>query len=191
MNKKVGLSIIFMLVALVGCSSSKQVVMHQYVLPTPAVVGAYPHVNKKLTVTLEPIRLPTYLTSTRMTMVDANGVVYQANHHLWAEDLGIQMQRLGQARLKQRLPQIQWAENGYQLLIHVNAFSADNQGIAHIQGDWQLLNQQQQPVLTGSFAKQQPLAKSGYLAMTQTLSELWSKTMDGIAHKLANFQPPS
>lgn len=192
MNKKVGLSIVLMLVALVGCSSSKQVVMHQYVLPSLPAVEPYPSdANKTLDLTLEPIRLPAYLTSSRMTMVDADGGVYQANRHLWAEDLSLQMQRLGKERLKQRLPKIQWVKSGYRLVIHADSFSADNQGIAHIQGYWQLFNQQQQPILNGTFTRQQPLAKPGYLAMSQTLSQLWSQTIDNIAHKIANFQPPS
>ncbi|MFM2476496.1 membrane integrity-associated transporter subunit PqiC [Celerinatantimonas sp. MCCC 1A17872] len=190
MNKKIGLAIAFMLLALVGCSSSKQVVMHQYLLPELPVVDGYAKAKQPLALTLEPIRLPAYLDSTRMTMVDADGGVYQASHHLWAEDLSSQMQRLGKLRLKQRLPQIQWVDSGYRLIIHADTFSADSQGIAHLKGYWQLLDSERKPVLSGSFAKKQPLTQSGYLAMSQALSDLWGQTIDNIAQQLANSQPP-
>ncbi|MFM2484466.1 PqiC family protein [Celerinatantimonas yamalensis] len=181
------------LVLLAGCSHSESTQgTQEYLLSVsrsvPAIQNASPQTGA---IQLLAIQLPDYLDGNQMIIVSPQGQVYRSRQHLWAEPLASQLRRLTQTRLAERLPQINWFVAGKdqpraQLQIECTQFMTDTQGNVHISGYWQLLSSHHERQSRHAFQISAPLAHSGYLAMSQTLSQSWLKIVDKMAQILAH-----
>ncbi|CAG9000566.1 MAG: Intermembrane transport lipoprotein PqiC [Candidatus Celerinatantimonas neptuna] len=178
-------SCLIALLLISGCSSTPRKT-HEYLLTIPVKIHALAHPSLlPKNITLMPIDLAGYLDGIEMVQISPDGQLFRAQNHLWAEPLPQQLQQITRNYLSMRLPTINWYHlddrvKTVQLNIHINQFVADTQGLVHINGNWQLYQNDGHLLIQGDFNLKQPLRHDGYLAMTQSLSSLWETTLNQI-----------
>lgn len=178
------------LLALAGCAS-KTVQPSSYMLPTSAPEQQY---SSALAVAVAPIRLTGLLDNQGIVMELNDIEVHQARQHLWAEDIGIQLQQQLQQRLTLSLPNAQIVTKGQPLQtglaqrevrVSVNGFQGSYNGNAIVQGQWLLLGENGQLLKQKNFKVEQPLTADGYPALVRTLGSAWDQVSEQLAAALA------
>lgn len=178
------------LLLIAGCAS-KTVQPSSYMLPASAPEQQY---SSALAVAIAPIRLTGLLDNEGIVMELNDIEVYQARQHLWAEDIGIQLQQQLQQRLTLSLPQAQIVAKGQPLQaglaqrevrVSVNGFQGSYNGKAIVQGQWLLLGESGQLLKQKNFRIEQPLPADGYPALVRTLAAAWDQVSEQLAAALA------
>lgn len=178
------------LLLIAGCAS-KTVQPSSYMLPASAPEQEY---SSALAVAIAPIRLTGLLDNEGIVMELNDIEVYQARQHLWAEDIGIQLQQQLQQRLTLSLPQAQIVAKGQPLQeglaqrevrVSVNGFQGSYNGKAIVQGQWLLLGESGQLLKQKNFRIEQPLPADGYPALVRTLAAAWDQVSEQLAAALA------
>lgn len=173
-----------------GCAS-KTVQPTSYMLPTSIPEQ---HYSNALAVAIAPVRLTGLLDNQGIVMELNDIEVHQARHHLWAEDIGVQLQQQLQQRLTASLPQAQIVTKGQPLQIglpqrevrvSVNSFQGSYNGSAIVQGQWLLLGDSGQLLKQHNFRIEQPLAADGYPTLVRTLGAAWDQISEQLAAALA------
>lgn len=178
------------LLMLAGCAS-KTVQPNHYMLPSSAPQQQYAN---SLAVAVAPIRLTGLLDNPGIVMQLNNIEVYQARQHLWAEDIGVQLQQQLQQQLSASLPQAHIVAKGQPLQaglaqrevrVSINAFQGSYSGNAVVQGQWQLLGDNGQLLKYKNFTIEQPLTADGYPTLVRTLGVAWDQVSQELAAALA------
>jgi len=178
------------LLLIAGCAS-KTAQPSSYMLPASAPEQEY---SSALAVAIAPIRLTGLLDNEGIVMELNDIEVYQARQHLWAEDIGIQLQQQLQQRLTLSLPQAQIVAKGQPLQaglaqrevrVSVNGFQGSYNGKAIVQGQWLLLGESGQLLKQKNFRIEQPLPADGYPALVRTLAAAWDQVSEQLAAALA------
>ncbi|HKM38000.1 MAG TPA: ABC-type transport auxiliary lipoprotein family protein [Thiopseudomonas sp.] len=178
------------LLVLAGCAS-KTVQPSSYMLPASTPEQQY---SSALAVAIAPIRLTGLLDNEGIVMELNDIEVYQARQHLWAEDIGIQLQQQLQQRLTLSLPQAQIVAKGQPLQaglaqrevrVSVNGFQGSYNGNAIVQGQWLLLGESGQLLQQKNFKIEQPLPADGYPTLVRTLAAAWDQVSEQLAAALA------
>lgn len=178
------------LLLIAGCAS-KTAQPSSYMLPASAPEQEY---SSALAVAIAPIRLTGLLDNEGIVMELNDIEVYQARQHLWAEDIGIQLQQQLQQRLTLSLPQAQIVAKGQPLQeglaqrevrVSVNGFQGSYNGKAIVQGQWLLLGESGQLLKQRNFRIEQPLPADGYPALVRTLAAAWDQVSEQLAAALA------
>ena len=178
------------LLVMVGCAS-KTVQPTTYMLPTSTPEQ---HYSSALAVAVAPIRLTGLLDNQGIVMELNDIEVYQARQHLWAEDIGVQLQQQLQQRLTLSLPRTQIVAKGQplqaglpqrEIRVSVNAFQGSYNGNAIVQGQWLLLGENGQLLKQKNFRIEQPLAADGYPTLVRSLGAAWDQVSDELAGALA------
>lgn len=178
------------LFVMAGCAS-KTVQPSHYMLPTST---AEQHYSSAVAVAIAPIRLSGLLDNQGIVMELNDIEVYQARQHLWAEDIGIQLQQRLQQWLTASLPQAQIAAKGQplqsdlpqrEIRVSVNGFQGSYTGNAIVQGQWQLLGDDGQLLKHKHFKIEQPLPADGYPTLVRTLAAAWDQVSEELAAALA------
>lgn len=129
--------------------------------------------------------------------LDVDGLVLQldditlneANHHLWAEPLGLQLERGLRARLAARLPDTRIMQDDADsrqggsatLRLEVDRFHGRFDGRAVAGGQWQLRDGEGELLAMVPFAVEVELARDGYPALVRALGRGWDRVADEIA----------
>ena len=178
------------LLMLAGCAS-KTVQPNHYMLPSNAPQQQYAN---SLAVAVAPIRLTGLLDNPGIVMQLNDIEVYQARQHLWAEDIGVQLQQQLQQQLSASLPQAHIAAKGQPLQtglaqrevrVSINAFQGSYNGNAVVQGQWQVLGADGQLLQHKNFRIEQPLSEDGYPTLVRTLGAAWDQVSQELAAALA------
>lgn len=184
------------LLVLTGCAS-QTVQTSSYLLPTSTPEQQY---SNALAVAIAPIRLSGLLDNPGIVMEINDIEVHQARHHLWAEDIDVQLQQQLQQHLILSLPQAQIVAKGQPLhadlpqrevRVSVNAFQGSYNGNAIVQGQWLLLGDQGQLLKQHNFRVEQPLATDGYPTLVRALASAWNQVSEQLAMTLAKETPSS
>ncbi|MCE0494828.1 PqiC family protein [Vibrio salinus] len=169
---------------LTACSSPDEAQIKQYLLPYPVNVSSNSTSEKHGDVyRLKSISVPNYLQKQNIILVNQDGQVYQATHHLWAESIETQLEQNTLTYLATRLPNVQWiAPSQYQitapyLTISLEKFDASQKGHVSIAGYWTLWSQDNKLLNQKRFHYSANMGKDGYVAMTETLSKLWYQSV--------------
>ena len=167
--------------ALAGCSSTPQNTVANYVLPTNITVqnsheGASPNLPLLM---IQPVILSPLLSGNGLVYQTGPTNIVQAQHHLWAESLGVQLtqQITQQLRLKQRR---YWSSDlasqltmgkGSRLLVKFSQFNGSYTGNAELRGEWVWLSSAGKVLSVHPFDYQIPLQKDGYPALVNALAQ--------------------
>ncbi|WP_417614482.1 PqiC family protein [Oceanisphaera sp.] len=174
---------------LAGCAGSNPGPA-SYVLPASAPEQQYANA---MAVKVAPVRLAGHLDSEGIVMQLNDIEVYQARQHLWAEDIGRQLQQQLQQRLALTLPQAHVVSQGQPLQagvpvrdirVFVSRFQGHYQGGAIAEGQWQLLDGSGRVLKQARFNIEQPLADDGYPALVRALGSAWDTLADQLAAEL-------
>ena len=178
------------LLLIAGCAS-QAVQTSSYMLPASIPEQQY---SNALAVAIAPIRLSGLLDNPGIVMELNDIEVHQARHHLWAENIDVQLQQQLQQRLTLILPQAQIVAKGQPLQadlpqrevrVSVNAFQGSYSGNAIVQGQWLLLGEQGQLLKQHNFRIEQPLPVDGYPALVRALASAWDQVSEQLAATLA------
>jgi uncharacterized lipoprotein YmbA len=178
------------LLLMAGCAN-KTVQTSSYMLPASTPEQ---HYSNALAVAIAPIRLSGLLDNQGIVMELNDIEVHQARHHLWAEDIDVQLQQQLQQRLSLSLPQAQIVAKGQPLhaglpqrevRVRINAFQGSYSGNAIVQGQWLLLGEQGQLLKQHNFRIEQPLPADGYPALVRALASAWDQVSEQLAATLA------
>ena len=178
------------LLLMAGCAS-QTVQTSSYMLPASTPEQQY---SNALAVAIAPVRLTGLLDNQGIVMELNDIEVHQARYHLWAEDIGVQLQQQLQQRLTLSLPQAQIVAKGQPLQadlpqrevrVSVNAFQGSYSGNAIVQGQWLLLGEQGQLLKQHNFRIEQPLPADGYPALVRALASAWDQVSEQLAATLA------
>lgn len=178
------------LLLIAGCAS-KTVQPSTYILPASTPQQQY---SSALAVAIAPIRLTGLLDNAGIVMALNDIEVHQAQQHLWAEDIAIQLQQQLQQRLTLSLPRAQIIAKGQplqaglaqrEIRVSVNGFQGRYDGSALVQGQWLLLDENGQLLKQENFKIVQPLLADGYPALVRTLAVAWDQVSEQLAAALA------
>ena len=178
------------LLLMAGCAS-QTVQTSSYMLPASTPEQQY---SNALAVAIAPIRLTGLLDNPGIVMELNDIEVYQARQHLWAEDIGVQLQQQLQQQLSASLPQAHIVAKGQPLQaglaqrevrVSINAFQGSYSGNAVVQGQWQLLGDNGQLLKYKNFTIEQPLTADGYPTLVRTLGVAWDQVSQELAAALA------
>lgn len=136
--------------------------------------------------------------------LDVDGLVLQldditlneANHHQWAEPLGLQLERGLRARLAARLPDTRVMQDDADsrrsaanaLRLEVDRFHGRFDGQAVAGGQWQLRDDGGELLAMAPFAVEVELAQDGYPALVRALGRGWDRVADQIAAEIKRLR---
>ncbi|WP_280551606.1 ABC-type transport auxiliary lipoprotein family protein [Halomonas sp. 25-S5] len=120
----------------------------------------------------------------------------EANHHQWAEPLGLQLERGLRARLAARLPDTQVMRDDTDsrrnatavLRLEVDRFHGRFDGRAVAGGQWQLRDGAGKLLAMAPFAVEIELAQDGYPALVRALGRGWDRVADEIAAEIKRLR---
>ncbi|MDT8878014.1 ABC-type transport auxiliary lipoprotein family protein [Halomonas saccharevitans] len=120
----------------------------------------------------------------------------EASGHLWAEPLGLQLERRLKARLAARLTETRLLgeaageprEQAATLRLTVDRFHGRFDGQAVVAGQWQLNDAEGELLALSPFAVEVPLARDGYPALVRALGRGWNRVVDEIAGEIKRLR---
>ncbi len=177
------------LTLLAACSSSVE--LRYYQLPQTAVVTAPPAASAPV-LYVEPVMVASFLNSNALILQTSAVELHKTTQHQWAEALDQQLQRLLVSGLQQALPGYrvtsqQPGSDALRLLVQVEQFHGQQQGIALVSGRFHLLKGDQ--VQSQSFQLQLPQPEEGYPALVDTLGQGWQQAITQFAAAVGTFAP--
>ncbi len=177
------------LTLLAACSSSVE--LRYYQLPQPAVVSVQPNAAAPV-LYAEPVMVASYLNSNALILQTSAVELHKTTQHQWADPLDQQLQRLLVNGLQQALPAYrvtgqQPGGDAVRLLVQVEQFHGQQQGIVLVSGRFHLLKGDK--VQSQSFQLQLPQADEGYPALVDTLGQGWQQAVSQFATAVSTFAP--
>jgi uncharacterized lipoprotein YmbA len=178
-----------LLIVLLSACARQAVDKQHYFLPSP---GGQPATTDKLEAArllqISDVSLADFLDKSGLVLQLDDITLNQAKNHVWAEDLGQQINRGLQARLnRQQQPYTvvgSQTDAALRLSIEIHAFHGRYDGLALTSGQWQLRNQQGKVEQIERFDLQTELKQSGYPALVRALGENLDKLSGQIAGQL-------
>lgn len=177
---------------LTGCASAPTNTVKNYVLPTNGQ-NILHHAESNLPlIVVQPVLLSPLLSGNGLVYQTTPTQVVQAQHHVWAESLGVQLtqQITQQLRTKQRR---YWATDlanqltqtdGARLTVKFTQFNGSYTGNADIQGEWIWSNANGKVLSVHPFAYTVPLKEDGYTALVNALAQGVERLTTQIAAKV-------
>jgi hypothetical protein len=166
-----------MTLAVSGCSSAPEGV-NTFLLPAGKTLTVS-HANNQPLLIVRPVEVAAHLAGNGLVYQTGPTNIVQAQHHLWAESLGVQLtqQITQQLRLKQRR---YWSSDlasqltmgkGSRLLVKFSQFNGSYTGNAELRGEWVWLSSAGKVLSVHPFDYQIPLQKDGYPALVNALAQ--------------------
>lgn len=177
------------LTVLAGCSSSVE--LRYYQLPQPVVASVQPNATAPV-LYAEPVMVASYLNSNSLILQTSAVELHKTTQHQWAEPLDQQLHRLLVNGLQRALPAYrvtsqQPAADAVRLLVQVEQFHGQQQGVVLVSGRFHLL--QGDKVQSQSFQLQIPQPEEGYPALVDTLGQGWQQAVAQFAAAVSSFAP--
>jgi hypothetical protein len=177
------------LTLLAACSSSVE--LRYYQLPQPAATTAAPVATAPV-LYVEPVMVASFLNTNALILQTSSVELHKTTQHQWAEALDQQLQRLLVNGLQQALPGYrvtsqQPGSDAVRLLVQVEQFHGQQQGIALVSGRFHLLKGDK--VQSQSFQLQLPQPEEGYPALVDTLGQGWQQSIAQFAAAVGSFAP--
>ncbi len=177
------------LTLLAACSSSVE--LRYYQLPQTAVV-AEPSTASAPVLYVEPVMVASFLNTNALILQTSAVELHKTTQHQWAEALDQQLQRALVNGLQQALPGYrvtsqQPGNDVVRLLVQVDQFHGQQQGIALVSGRFHLLKGDK--VQSQSFQLQLPQPEEGYPALVDTLGQGWQQAITQFAAAVGTFAP--
>jgi len=174
---------------LTACSSS--VALRYYQLPQAVIATAQPDAAAPV-LYVEPVMVAAYLNSNSLILQTSAVELHKTTQHQWADPLDQQLQRLLVNGLQQALPAYrvtsqQPGSEAARLLVQVEQFHGQQQGIVLVSGRFHLLKGDK--VQSQSFQLQLPQPDEGYPALVDTLGQGWQQAIAQFAAAVGNFAP--
>lgn len=184
-----GITALAALTILAACSSSVE--LRYYQLPQTAAVTAPPVANAPV-LYVEPVMVASFLNTNALILQTSAVELHKTTQHQWAEALDQQLQRLLVNGLQQALPGYrvtsqQPGSDAVRLLVQVEQFHGQRQGIALVSGRFHLLKGDK--VQSQSFQLQLPQPDEGYRALVDTLGQGWQQAITQFAATVGTFAP--
>lgn len=183
---------ISLFVVMSGCASDP-LSRQRYTLPMetepPQVSsGDAPH-----TLALRPLRLANYLDGEGIVLQLDDITLNHAQNHLWAEDLGRQLERGLRQRLAARLEDTRVINDGgpsdaQTLRVEVQSFQGRYDGQAVAAGQWQLRSADGRVLTQEPFNVQVALDSDGYPALVRALGRSWDQVADRLAERIVELR---
>ncbi|MDP5291976.1 ABC-type transport auxiliary lipoprotein family protein [Oceanimonas sp. CHS3-5] len=176
--------------ALTGCAGSNDTGTAAYLLP--ATTASQQH-QARLAVMVAPITMAAFLEGDGIVMQLDDIEVHEARNHLWAEALPGQLRQLLIERLGASLPRAQVISRGEpragntparEVRLQLNRFQGRYDGVALVQGHWQLLSEQGELLDQQAFRVETPLDEDGYPALVRALAGGWEQVADDLGARL-------
>ena len=189
MKAGIVLSSLVALSLLTACSSS--VALRYYQLPQAVIATAQPDAAAPV-LYVEPVMVAAYLNSNSLILQTSAVELHKTTQHQWADPLDQQLQRLLVNGLQQALPAYrvtsqQPGSETARLLVQVEQFHGQQQGIVLVSGRFHLLKGDK--VQSQSFQLQLPQPDEGYPALVDTLGQGWQQAIAQFAAAVGNFAP--
>ena len=177
------------LTLLAACSSPVE--LRYYQLPQAVIATAQPNAAAPV-LYVEPVMVAAYLNSNALILQTSAVELHKTTQHQWADPLDQQLQRLLVNGLQQALPAYrvtgqQPGGDAVRLLVQVEQFHGQQQGIALVSGRFHLL--QGDKVHSQSFQLQLPQPDEGYPALVDTLGQGWQQAILQFVAAVGNFAP--
>ncbi|WP_438969798.1 PqiC family protein [Methylophaga sp.] len=183
---------VVLIILLAGCATTS-VESQRYFLPAPdGVATPLNKVDSSRLLQITEVQLADFLDEAGLILQLDDITLNQAKNHLWAEELGRQINR----NLRERLNQKQHnfiivgpeTSADLRLLLEINAFHGRYDGLALTSGQWQLQNKQGEIMVLNRFELGTKLNKPGYPALVRALGENLDKLAILLAEELAQVQ---
>ena len=189
MKAGIVLSSLVALSLLTACSSP--VALRYYQLPQAVITTAQPDAAAPV-LYVEPVMVAAYLNSNSLILQTSAVELHKTTQHQWADPLDQQLQRLLVNGLQQALPAYrvtsqQPGSEAARLLVQVEQFHGQQQGIVLVSGRFHLLKGDK--VQSQSFQLQLPQPDEGYPALVDTLGQGWQQAIAQFAAAVGNFAP--
>lgn len=182
---------------LTGCAGTPSQ-SHRYTLPddtrTVASITAAPASGAPAhSLVLRSVRLANYLDGDGIVLQLDDITLNQARDHLWAEDLGRQLERGMRTRLANRLPDTRVLGDGrptgaLELRIDVEHFQGHYDGLAIVRGEWQLRDARGDVIELAPFSVATTLDADGYPALVRALGRTWDQVADELASRIVELR---
>lgn len=176
---------------LTGCAGGTTP-MHQYTLPAgPLVSRAAPASAPAIMVM--PVQLSGFLQGRGIMYQTSALELNEARNHLWADDLGPQLDRTLAQALAARLPHARLLPGDsadspvlYATVV-LDRFQGRFDGKAVVSGQYRLMNAERLVVMTQPFAYDVPLRTDGYPALIEAMNQGWLQMADQLARSIAQY----
>ncbi|TXH94663.1 MAG: hypothetical protein E6Q75_12245 [Rheinheimera sp.] len=184
-----GITALATLTLLAACSSSVE--LRYYQLPQTAVVTVLPAANAPV-LYVEPVMVASFLNTNALILQTSAVELHKTTQHQWAEALDQQLKRLLVNGLQQALPAYrvtsqQPGSDAMRLLVQVEQFHGQQQGIALVSGRFHLLKGDK--VQSQSFQLRLPQPDEGYPALVDTLGQGWQQAITQFAAAVSSMAP--
>lgn len=172
-----------------GCASAPGALDHRYLLGVTEVPDAPPE-DTVHRLRIAPLRLAPFLRSDGIVMQTSEVTIHQGRHHLWAEDLAIQLRRHLRQGLAGKLPRVRVLDASdpapsaaplRRLEVEVDGFHGRYDGVAVVTGQWWLRDGEGRVLAARRFSVERPLEADGYQALVKSLAGAWQTVAGEIA----------
>lgn len=181
-----GLFFIGLLTGLTACAT-QATETQRYQLPTTSLNTAT-EIKDRSVLLLAPVALSELLYQPGIVMQTDDIILYPAQQHIWASDLQQQITLGLQRRLQQRLVDhlVVLSNKTYdkQIQIRLEAFQGHYDGVALMEGQWQLLSSEGQLEINSGIELTTTLSQDGYAALVRALGVNLDKLADQIAQRM-------
>lgn len=185
--------VLLAVLGLTGCASTPSP-SYRYTLPLDTISAPRATTDPTHTLVVRPIRMANYLDSEGIVLQLDDITLNQAREHLWAEELGRQLERGLRHRLANRLADTRVLGAGtansdaLSLRLEVERFQGRYDGLAIASGQWQLHDAQGQLLTQEPFSAQTELDADGYPALVRALGQSWDKVADQLAERVTELR---
>lgn len=186
-------AVTFVLALLVAGCATETSTRQRYTLPTepqpPRVTGG----EASHTLVVRPLRLANYLDGEGIVLQLDDITLNHARNHLWAEDLGRQLERGLRQRLAARLDDTRVIgdsapADALALRLEVQSFQGRYDGQAVASGQWQLRAGDGRLITQEPFEVTAELDSDGYPALVRALGRSWDRVAEQVAERIVELR---
>lgn len=173
---------------LTGCAGGSATI-HQYTLPNGPLSTRMAPVSAPAVMVM-PVQLSGFLQGRGIMFQTSPLELNEARNHLWADDLGPQLDRLLNQALATKLTQVRLLPGDsadtpmlYATVV-LDRFQGRFDGKAVVSGQYRLMNAERYVVATQPFVYEIPLRTDGYPALIEALDQGWLQMADQLANTI-------
>jgi uncharacterized lipoprotein YmbA len=180
---------------LTGCAETPAT--HFYVLEPLANKAINSVSNKKHSIGVGPLTIPSLLERQQMLSQRGSNKVKLAEFHQWAEPLKnailqVTTKNLTVLNTNKVFYSYPWSAYGnvdYRLIIDISRFDSNNDKTAVLEANWAIMSEHNHKVIyNGHSLFTKPLTDNSYSSLAKTLSVLLNEFSEQVSHELARVK---